>query len=175
MLIISTRRQEIKEWIYTILIAIVLVIFIRTFLLDSRIVPSSSMEPSIVPDDRLFVQKITHHISGLERGDVVVFSPPPESGLTDDLIKRLIALPGDTVEVKDGKLYLNGEPQEESYILESINYEYPLTTVPEGRIFVLGDNRNRSLDSHVWGFADISSVKGKAWVTYWPLKRIRTW
>ncbi|MFY9173736.1 MAG: signal peptidase I [Peptococcia bacterium] len=172
---ISDRRKEIREWIYTILIAVVLVVVIRMFLLDSRIVPSSSMEPSIIPGDRLFVQKITHHFAGLQRGEVVVFSPPARSGLQDDLIKRVIALPGDTVEIKEGKLFLNGEPQEEPYILEPINYEMELKKVPEGCIFVLGDNRNYSSDSHVWEFADISSVKGKAWVTYWPLERIRTW
>lgn len=175
MLAITSRGQEIREWIYTILIAVILVIIIRTFLLDSRIVPSSSMEPSIIPGDRLFVQKVTHRITGFERGDVVVFKPPTESGLQEDLIKRLIALPGDTVEVKESVLYINGEPQEEPYISEPINYEMSPLTVPEDSIFVLGDNRNYSLDSHVWGFANINSVKGKAWVTYWPLKRIKTW
>jgi len=172
---ISTRSQEIKEWVSTILIAIVLVIIIRTFLLDSRVVPSSSMEPSILPNDRLFVEKISHRLFGLERGDVIVFEPPEGSEFQDDMIKRLIALPGDTVEIKDGKLYLNGEPQEEPYLKEPVNYEMPKQVVPEGKIFVLGDNRNRSLDSHAWGFADIDSVKGKAWITYWPPSRIRLW
>jgi len=175
VVIISTRGQEIKEWIYTILIAVVLVILIRAFILDSRVVPSTSMVPSIVPGDRLFVEKITHRFFGLERGDVIFFKPPHNSFLKDDLIKRLIALPGDTVEVKDGKLYLNGEPQDEPYINEPIEYEMPKLVVPPDSIFVMGDNRNRSLDSHVWGVAEISSVKGKALLTYWPLNRIRTW
>ncbi|MDX9871307.1 MAG: signal peptidase I [Clostridia bacterium] len=169
------NMKEIKEWLYTIGIAVVLVIIIRAFILDTRIVPSTSMVPSIVPGDRLFVEKITHHISGLDRGEVVVFEPPPASGLTDDLIKRLIALPGDTVEVKDGKLYLNDVPQEEAYIPEPIEYTYEKQVVPPGKIFVMGDNRNRSYDSHEWGFVDIDSVEGKALLTYWPFDRIRFW
>lgn len=175
VLTISTWKQEIKEWIYTILIAVVLVVIIRTFLLDSRVVPSTSMVPTIKPGDRLFVEKITHRFSGLERGEVIVFRPPPQSGLKDDLIKRLIALPGDTVEVKDGKLYINDEPQEEPYINEPIEYTFKKATVPEGKIFVMGDNRNRSYDSHEWGFADLADVKGKAFFTYWPLNRITLW
>jgi len=175
VVIINSRGQEVKEWILTILIAIVLVVIIRTFLLDSRVVPTTSMVPSIEPGDRLFVEKLTHRFSGLNRGDVIVFKPPQSSGLKDDLIKRLIALPGDTVEVKDGKLYLNDVAQEEPYLNEPIEYAMPKKVVPEGSIFVMGDNRNRSLDSHVWGVAEISSVKGKAWITYWPVNRIRTW
>lgn len=171
----TDTRQEIKEWLLTILTAIVLVIIIRTFLLDSRIVPSASMVPTIEIGDRLFVEKITHRFQGIERGDVVVFVPPASSNLTDDLIKRVVGLPGDKLEMKDGKLYVNGEPQEEPYIAEPIQYEFPALTVPEGKMFVLGDNRNRSYDSHEWGFADLDSVKGKALITYWPLDRWKYW
>lgn len=172
---IKNIRQEIKEWIYTLLIAVVLVIIIRTFLLDSRVVPTTSMVPTIKPGDRLFVEKISHRFSGLERGEVIVFKPPIKSGLKDDLIKRLIALPGDTVEVKDSKLYINDEPQDEPYLNEPIQYSYKKVTVPEGKLFVMGDNRNRSYDSHEWGFVDIVSVKGKAFFTYWPLNRMMAW
>jgi signal peptidase I len=169
------KMREIKEWIYTILIAIVLVVIIRAFLLDTRIVPTTSMVPTIVPGDRLFVEKISHRISGLERGDVVVFEPPVSSGLKDDLIKRLIALPGDTIEVKDGKLLLNGVAVDEPYIAETIEYSFEKQVVPAGKMFVMGDNRNRSYDSHEWGFAEIESVEGKALITYWPLDRIKFW
>lgn len=175
MIGINNNRQEIKEWIYTILIAIVLVIIIRTFILDSRVVPSTSMVPSIVPGDRLFVEKLSHRFAGLNRGDVVVFKPPAETGLKDDLIKRLIALPGDTVEVKNGKLYLNDVAQDEPYLNGAIEYKMAKQIVPPDSIFVMGDNRNQSLDSHIWGVAQIASIKGKAWVTYWPLNRIKVW
>ncbi len=175
MLTIKTRKEEIKEWVMTILLAVVLVIIIRMFILDSRIVPTTSMVPSIIPGDRLFVEKITTRFCDLYRGEVIVFKPPVESNLTDDLIKRLIALPGDTVEVKNGKLYVNDVPQNESYLAEAMTYEYPKVVVPPGKIFVMGDNRNRSFDSHAWGFADINSVKGRAFVTYWPLDRVKLW
>lgn len=168
-------KHEIKEWIYTIAVALVLVVIIRTFILDTRIVPTTSMVPTIKAGDRLFVEKITYRFKGLERGEVIVFKPPAQSGLKDDLIKRLIALPGDTVEVKSGKLYVNDIAQEEPYLAEPIQYSMEKLEVPDNKIFVLGDNRNRSYDSHEWGFADIGSVKGKALLTYWPLDRVRTW
>jgi signal peptidase I len=171
----SINKQEIKEWVITILTAIVLVIIIRAFVLDSRVVPTPSMVPTIQPWDRLFVEKITHRFKGLERGEVIVFAPPEQSRLKDDLIKRLIGLPGDTVEIKAGKVYVNSEPLMEPYLAEPIQYEYPLITVPEGKMFVLGDNRNRSYDSHEWGFADLESVKGKALFTYWPFDRMKYW
>ncbi|MGI6144447.1 MAG: signal peptidase I [Clostridia bacterium] len=171
----SINKQEVKEWVMTILTAVVLVIIIRAFILDSRIVPTPSMVPTIQCGDRLFVEKITHRFWGLERGEVIVFVPPKQSQLTDDLIKRLIGLPGDIIEIKDGTLYINNEPQEEPYLAESIQYEYGPVKVPEGKIFVLGDNRNRSYDSHEWGFADLDSVKGKALITYWPLDRLKYW
>lgn len=171
----SINKQEVKEWVMTILTAVVLVIIIRAFILDSRIVPTPSMVPTIQCRDRLFVEKITHRFWGLERGEVIVFVPPKQSQLTDDLIKRLIGLPGDIIEIKDGTLYINNEPQEEPYLAESIQYEYGPVKVPEGKIFVLGDNRNRSYDSHEWGFADLDSVKGKALITYWPLDRLKYW
>lgn len=173
--VLSNVKQEIKEWLLTILIAVVLVVIIRTFLLDSRIVPTASMVPTIQIGDRLFVEKITHRFQGLERGDVVVFSPPAASQLDDELIKRVVGLPGDTLKMEDGILYVNNEPQNEPYIAEPIQYEFPELVVPEGKMFVLGDNRNRSYDSHEWGFADISTVKGKAWITYWPISRWKYW
>lgn len=176
MVTINTKGQEIREWIFTILIALVLVIIIRTFILDSRVVPSSSMVPAIVPGDRLFVEKISHRFNGLSRGDVVVFKPPQKANLKDDLIKRLIALPGDTVEVKNGQLYLNDVAQDEPYLNQKpIEYTMAKKVIPPGSIFVMGDNRNNSLDSHVWGVAEITSIKGKAWITYWPLNRIKMW
>lgn len=171
----SMNKQEVREWVMTILTAVVLVIIIRAFILDSRIVPTPSMVPTIQCGDRLFVEKITHRFWGLERGDVIVFVPPEQSQLKDDLIKRLIGLPGDTIEIKDGTLYINTEPQEEPYLAESIQYEFEPVKVPEGKIFVLGDNRNRSFDSHEWGFANLDSVKGKALITYWPLDRLKYW
>jgi signal peptidase I len=123
--------------------------------------------------DRIFIEKITQGFNRLERGDIIVFTPPEQAGLKDDLIKRLVGLPGDTVEIKDGKLFVNDQIVDEPYLAELMEYTFHKVTVPAGKIFVLGDNRNRSYDSHEWGFADLDSIKGKAFLTYWPLNRMR--
>lgn len=103
---------------------------------------------------------------GPERGDIAVFrSPtPPER----DFIKRVVAVPGDLVEVRDGRVYLNGVQQSEPYIRGPANYQSPPQVVPVGQYFVLGDNRSNSSDSHVWGFLPADNLIGKAWLTYWP-------
>ena len=137
------------------------------------IVPSGSMTPTIRPGDRLFVEKVTYHFTGVSPGDIVVFQPPEASGYTDDLIKRLIGTEGDTVEIKDGMLYVNDCLIEESYVTNLINYDMAKIVIPKGKAFMLGDNRNYSVDSHVWGFADVSSIKGKALLIYWPINRFR--
>ncbi len=103
---------------------------------------------------------------GPERGDIAVFrSPtPPER----DFIKRVVALPGDIIEVRDGRVYLNGASQNEPYIRGPANYQSPPQVVPNGQFFLLGDNRSNSSDSHVWGFLPADNLIGKAWLTYWP-------
>ena len=153
--------------------AIVIVVPIRLLVLDNRIVPSGSMMPTIVPGDRLFVDKVTYRFSGVSPGEILVFKPPESSGYKDDLIKRLIGIEGDSVEIKDGVLYVNDCQIEESYLSDPINYDMPKIIIPEGKLFFLGDNRNYSVDSHIWGFADVSSIKGKALLIYWPLNRLR--
>lgn len=101
-----------------------------------------------------------------DRGDIVVFrSPTPTER---DFIKRIIGVPGDLVEVRDGRVYLNGQLHDEAYIRGPANYQSPPQMVPNGHYFVLGDNRSNSSDSHVWGFLPASNLIGKAWLTYWP-------
>jgi len=168
-------QEELREWLFVLIMALLVVVPVRIFALDNRTVPTGSMIPTIQPGDRLFIDKISYRFKDLERGDIVMFEPPAQSGLEDDLIKRLIALPGDAVEIKGGKLYVNEVPQVEEYLNEPIQYSMAKTVVPDGKIFVLGDNRNVSYDSHMWGFADLASVKGRAWWRYWPLPRMTTW
>jgi signal peptidase I len=165
------KKEDIKEWALLLLTAVAIVLVIRMTILDNRIVPSGSMLPTIRPGDRLFVEKVTHHFAGVHPGDIVVFDPPEAANFEDDLIKRLIAVAGDSVEVKNGTLYVNDHPVDEPYVEDPMNYEMAKQTVPDGKIFVLGDNRNSSLDSHRWGFADLDSVQGKAMLIYWPLNR----
>jgi signal peptidase I len=167
------KKEDLKEWALLLLTAVSIVLVVRMAILDNRIVPSGSMIPTIRPGDRLFVEKVTSRFGGVHPGDIVVFKPPEASGFTDDLIKRLIAVEGETVEIKDGKLYVNDQPIKEPYVEETINYELEKQTVPEDKVFVLGDNRNYSVDSHYWGFADEDSIQGKALLIYWPLNRFR--
>jgi len=128
---------------------------------------SRSMEPTILPGDRMALIKT----GTLKRSDIIIFKNPenPETYL----VKRLIGLPGDTVEIAGGHLYLNNKPTNEPYLKNSyIIYTYDLSRVPPGNLFLLGDNRNNSEDSSVWGFLPAENVRGKVIFRYWPLSRL---
>jgi len=165
-------KYYIKEAVSTIIIAGLITLVLKTYIFDNRIIPTSSMYPTIYAGDMLLVNKLVYRFNNLERGDIIVFKPDQEVS-KDDLIKRVIALPGENVEVKEQQVYINGSPIEEPYLNEDPQYDFGPIEVPEGHIFVLGDNRNMSFDSHRWPdpFLDISSVNGKAFFRYWPLKR----
>ena len=128
-------------------------------------VPSRSMERTLYPLDRF----ITVKARKIHRGDIVVFKDPTEP--LSFCVKRVIALAGDKVEIKNGKLYLNDKTQTESYVRERMVYLFPTKIVPQEHIFVLGDNRNLSDDSSVWGFLPIENVVGEGVYMYWPLHR----
>lgn len=128
-----------------------------------------SMQPTFYEGDVLLVNKLAYKLGAMETGDVVIFHNPND--LSEDYIKRLIGKPGDSVEVMDGSVYVNGIPLEEPYIAELPMYEGSWQ-VPDNAIFVLGDNRNQSSDSHSWGFVPLEDVVGKALVVYWPPKAI---
>ncbi len=126
-----------------------------------------SMEPTIRPGDRMVLIKTVT----LKRGDIIIFKDPENTETY--LVKRTIGLPGDTVEVTGGQLYLNGKPMNEPYLKESfIIYKYNLAQVPPGKLFVLGDNRNNSDDSSVWGFLPAENMRGKVIFRYWPPNRV---
>lgn len=161
----------------SILIALVLAVIIKSFVIDTKVIPSGSMLPTIQLQDRILVNKSLYTVFGkIQRGDIVVFKPPavvktPKSFyfFESDLIKRVVGLPGDTLQVKDGKLFVNNKPVNEPYLDAVPNYTFGPYKVPAGKIMVFGDNRNDSYDSHYWGPLDISSVKGKAFAIYWPI------
>ncbi|MCX5642063.1 MAG: signal peptidase I [Candidatus Omnitrophica bacterium] len=126
-----------------------------------------SMEPTIEPGDKMALIKVT----AVKRGDIIIFKDPKDTGTY--LVKRVIGLPGDTVEVADKKLYLNGNPTDEPYLKESfIIYRYALNQVPPEKLFVLGDNRNNSDDSSLWGFLPKEDIRGKVLFRYWPANRL---
>lgn len=172
----NTLSEEAQDDIRTTVVSFTFAILVRIFLVEPRFIPSLSMFPTFDIGDQLLVDKVTHLNKPYQRKDVVVFNPSDTyielTGNTEALIKRVVATAGDVVEVKESYLYINGEKQEESYINERPNYTLPPMKVPPGMLLVLGDNRNHSFDSHVWGFLPEKNVVGKAFLKYWPPWRV---
>lgn len=168
------RKQ--RENIQIVAIALGLAILIRLFVAEPRYIPSESMLPTLHIGDRLVVEKISYHFRPPLTGDIVVFQTPPQlqSGYAKNqaFIKRIIGIPGQTVKISNGLVYLNDEPLQENYIAEPPTYEWGPMSVPENQFFVMGDNRNNSKDSSKWGFLPKQNIIGRAWFRFWPLARI---
>ena len=161
-------RSEILEYVQAFAIAIVLAAFIITFIAQSFVVEGSSMEPSLHNRERLLVNKLVYRFKEPQRGDVVVFRYPANP--KRKFIKRIIGVPGDVVEVRDGHVILNGQVLEEDYTMDLTFGTFGPEVVPPGHYFVLGDNRNNSDDSRFpdVGFVPRANIVGKAFVTWWP-------
>lgn len=163
------------EGLKTIALSAVLAFGIRTFVAEARYIPSGSMLPTLQINDRLIIDKVSYHFTEPDRGDIVVFQPTDtlrQQNFKDAFIKRIIGLPGDTVEVKDNTVFVNGEPLSENYLQDDPNYQWGPETVPNDQYLVLGDNRNNSYDSHHWGFVPRENIIGRAVVRFWPLNRM---
>ena len=152
-------------------------LLLREYVLDARYIPSESMVPTFEVGDLLLLDKLTLRLRAPERGDIVCFRPPPEMiKLLPELgtiknvcmIKRVVALPGDEVRVRGGRLHVNGCAQQEPYVARRMGYRLGTKRVPDGHVFVLGDNRDASCDSHVWGSLSQSLLIGEPLCTYWP-------
>ncbi len=189
------------ETLKTLALSAVLAFGVRTFVAEARYIPSESMLPTLEVNDRLIIEKLGHHFDSPERGDIIVFNPTEAlkaQGYNQAFIKRVIGLPGETIAVKDGKVYINGEPLQEPYTInKDANYDLSATTVPENHYVVLGDNRDNSVDSrfwcyerenfsevhnwckkgnqsqssYSWGFVPKDKIVGRAVVRFWPLNR----
>ncbi|HEX9029755.1 MAG TPA: signal peptidase I [Anaerolineales bacterium] len=158
-------RRFLLDMLETVVLAVILFVGINQ--VSARIrVESISMQPTLYAGDFVIVNKLAYKIGIPGRGDVIVFHYPPDPSV-EPYIKRVIGLPGETVKVDNGKVYVNGVPLREPYIkaLPAYNNSW---VVPADSLFVLGDNRNNSSDSHSWGFVPIGNVIGKAEVVYWP-------
>lgn len=163
------------EGLKTIGLSAVLAIGIRQFVAEARYIPSGSMLPTLQINDRLIVDKLSYRFNIPQRGDIVVFSPTStleKQNFHDAFIKRVIGLPGDKVEVKGGRVYVNDQALRENYIEEDPQYQWGPQTVPTGAYLVLGDNRNNSYDSHYWGFVPREKIIGRAIVRFWPPNRL---
>ena len=180
-------KSTIREYIEAIVIALLLALFIRTFVVQAFKIPSGSMKNTLLIGDHILVNKFIYGIKNPfndntwipitdpKRHDIIVFEYPmnPEQ----DYIKRVIGVAGDTIEIKDKKVYVNGVPQEENYTIYLDNRILPPNvqprdnlgpfTVPPHSLFVMGDNRDNSYDSRFWKFVDLKAVKGKAFILYW--------
>lgn len=179
------------EWVKPVLYALVIALFIRAFIAQPFKIPTSSMVPTFKPGDRIFVNKFIYgaripfidirlpDLREPERGDIIVFRSPVEP--KKFLVKRLVAKGGETVEIRNQHLWINGKPVEEPLILKSTAYynrgEYgkagKAVKVPDGCYFCLGDNSLNSVDSRYWGFVPNKNVAGKVFLIHWPIRRIR--
>lgn len=163
------------EGVKTIVLSAFLAFGIRSFVAEARYIPSGSMEPTLQINDRLIIDKLSYKFTSPQQGDIVVFSPTDalkKQNFKDAFIKRVIGLPGDKVQVKGARVYVNNKPLQEKYIEEAPNYDYGPVTVPDNQYLVLGDNRNNSYDSHYWGFVPRENIIGKAVVRFWPINRV---
>jgi signal peptidase I len=183
----ASKWRALWENAQILIVALILALLVRAFVAEPRFIPSESMVPTLAIGDRLVVEKLSYRWQSPQRGDIVVFEPPPalqSAGYRADqaFIKRIVGLPGEKIAVRQGKVYINAQPQSEPFINEPPAYSCPSRDcfvatgeqfqVPADQYFVMGDNRNRSNDSHVWGFLPKQNVIGRAYLRFWPLGRL---
>ena len=169
------------EWLVVGVCALGLALLLKAFLVEVFEIPSGSMEPTLMIDNRVVVYKLGYRMHDVNRGDVVVFHQPGQAADADDLIKRVVGLGGETVEIRDGRVYVDGTRLEEPYLAQAES-TYPAVpipgcvnpaepdrcVVPKGEILVLGDNRPKSRDGRYFGPVDVDTVVGRAFLKLWP-------
>ena len=169
------------EIVETLVLTLIIFLVIQTFVAQPYKVQQQSMEHTLEPDQYVLVDKLTPRFDAYKRGDVVVFSPPPDWAREDDtpFIKRVIGLGGETVEIRDGKVFIDGTELEEPYLFAAAPDDptQPTTVpgnehrwvVPDGELFLMGDHRSNSADSRMFGPVETGQVIGRAWLRYWPI------
>jgi signal peptidase I len=162
--------RELRSWILIIIIALLLSLLVRTYVVQPYRVEMTSMYNTLTPNDLVLVDKVSYKLHPPRRGDVVVFVPP--NSLNDKYIKRIIGLSGETISVQENTVYIDGIPLNEPYLHSPMLSNLPDTKIPEGYYFVMGDNRSVSLDSRSFGPVQMSSMVGKAIFVYWPFNHI---
>jgi len=177
------RRQQIRavwEWVAVVAVAIVAALLIRLFLFQQYYIDGPSMQTTLMPEDRVLVNKLSYKLHDVNRGDVIVFDRLSGVNNHDDLIKRVIGLPGETLEVRSCEVFIDGRRLREPYLnteqMAAIepssrcgsHTDIPVQTVPDGMVFVMGDNRVQSFDSRDFGPIDVDEIRGRAFVVIWP-------
>jgi len=162
----SRARSALRELVETVVFTLLIYALIRTFLFENYRVVGYSMVPTLQDNQFLVVNKLGYRLHDPQRGDIIVFRDPR----TPDrkLIKRVIGLPGEVVEIRQGQVLVNEQPLAEPYLQDPGYSSLPSTSIPADQYFVLGDNRNNSSDSRSWGTLEHDLIVGKAWVSYWP-------
>lgn len=162
------KNKEIREWILSIVMAVILALVIRTFLVEFIRVDGPSMEPTLYTGYQVMINKVEYRLHPPERGDIIVCRYPEKKAI--NYVKRIVAVEKQVVEVHDGKIFIDGKPVNESYIKEPIKENKKPITVPVGSVFVMGDNRNDSMDSRIVGPIPKTLILGKADAIIWPLQ-----
>jgi signal peptidase I len=170
-----SATRTVIEWVAVVGGALLVALVIRAFFLAAFYIPSESMVPTLEKGDRVLVNKLSYKLHDVHRGDVVVFERPPnepDNGIKD-LIKRVVALPGETVEVRDCKVLINGNPLDEPYVKEwSRTCTFAPKVVGDNQVFVMGDNRDDSQDSRFFGAISQDLIVGRAFIVVWPLSHL---
>ena len=162
------RGSALRELVETLILTLVTYLLVRTFLFETYRVVGQSMEPTLQQDQRLIVSKLSYRLHEPQRGDIIVFHDPQDP--SRNLIKRIIGLPGEILEIRNGQVFINEQQLNESYLASHNLREQPPTPIPDGYYFVMGDNRNNSSDSRSWGVLSADQIVGKAAFTYWPVR-----
>ena len=171
-------RRTLIEWAAVLLVAALVAVVLRTFVVQTFYIPSGSMEPTLQIGDRILVDKLSYHLHSPRRGDIIVFRRPPAEDCpgppVPDLVKRVIGLPGETISARGGNVYIDGRRLAEPWIPSGdTTAPFPPFHVPAEEYFVMGDNRGDSCDSRIWGPVARSLIVGHVVMRIWPLGRIR--
>ncbi|MCD6302502.1 MAG: signal peptidase I [Anaerolineae bacterium] len=166
----SQSSSWLREFVQALLPALLIVLVINAFIAQATRVDGLSMMPNLRDNDRLIIEKISYRLHPPERSDIVVLNPPSHTGIP--LIKRVIGLPGEVIAIEQGHVLINNEILSEPYLTQPTPGTYAPHLIPEGRVFVMGDNRSASNDSRAFGPVAYEHIVGKAWFRYWPLDEI---
>ena len=171
----KTKIRFVVELLEVIVPALILFWVLHTFVIEICKIPTPSMVPTIQVGDRVIVDKFYFkYFDSIRIGDIIVFRPPPEAHSSENFIKRVVGLPGDKVEIKNHITYVNDKPLDEPYITDRSKNNFGPIVIPQNDVFVMGDNRNSSNDSRVWGFLPMKNITGRTLIRCWPLKRFGT-